>query len=139
MNTEPSARRGTFISFEGIDGSGKSTQIQRLANYLCANGHDVVLTREPGGSDGAGEIRALGLQGSYVVADFFKSRFRVCVSVVGNTVFWKLPFSDALARRHAGGCGLVCSKLWKYRFNGPCDRKRSHPDSTCTILGTPTP
>lgn len=64
MNTEPSARRGTFISFEGIDGSGKSTQIQRLANYLCANGHDVVLTREPGGSDGAEEIRALVLQGN---------------------------------------------------------------------------
>ena len=64
MNTKPSARRGTFISFEGIDGSGKSTQIQRLANYLCANGHDVVLTREPGGSDGAEEIRALVLQGN---------------------------------------------------------------------------
>ena len=64
MNTEPSARRGTFISFEGIDGSGKSTQIQRLANYLRANGHDVVLTREPGGSDGAEEIRALVLQGN---------------------------------------------------------------------------
>ncbi|THH37435.1 dTMP kinase [Aliishimia ponticola] len=52
-----------FISFEGIDGSGKSTQAWRLAEMLRARGHDVVLTREPGGSPGAEEIRALVLQG----------------------------------------------------------------------------
>lgn len=55
--------QGLFISFEGIDGSGKSTQVARLAEYLRAQGHDVVLTREPGGSKGAEEIRALVLQG----------------------------------------------------------------------------
>ncbi|MEH6648047.1 dTMP kinase [Sulfitobacter sp.] len=54
---------GLFISFEGIDGSGKSTQVARLAEHLRAQGHDVVLTREPGGSKGAEEIRALVLQG----------------------------------------------------------------------------
>lgn len=54
---------GTFITFEGIDGSGKSTQIQRLADHLRALGHQVVLTREPGGSPGAEEIRSLVLQG----------------------------------------------------------------------------
>jgi len=54
---------GTFISFEGIDGSGKSTQARMLADHLRAAGHDVVLTREPGGSPGAEEIRALVLQG----------------------------------------------------------------------------
>ncbi|MEQ6202789.1 dTMP kinase [Sulfitobacter sp. HNIBRBA2951] len=54
---------GLFISFEGIDGSGKSTQVMRLADHLRDQGHDVVLTREPGGSDGAEEIRALVLQG----------------------------------------------------------------------------
>ncbi|WP_417607339.1 dTMP kinase [Primorskyibacter flagellatus] len=55
--------KGLFVSFEGIDGSGKSTQARRLADTLTARGHEAVLTREPGGSPGAEEIRALVLQG----------------------------------------------------------------------------
>jgi len=54
---------GLFITFEGIDGSGKSTQSGMLAARLRGRGHDVVQTREPGGSPGAEEIRALVLTG----------------------------------------------------------------------------
>jgi dTMP kinase len=54
---------GGFISFEGIDGSGKSTQARLLADALRTGGHDVLLTREPGGSAGAEEIRKLVLEG----------------------------------------------------------------------------
>ena len=54
---------GRFISFEGIDGSGKSTQARLLADSLRGLGHEVVLTREPGGSPGAEEIRRLVLEG----------------------------------------------------------------------------
>ena len=55
--------KGYFISFEGIDGSGKSTQIQRLADFLRSLSFDIVVTREPGGSVGGEEIRKLLLQG----------------------------------------------------------------------------
>lgn len=61
--TANDALKGMFISFEGIDGSGKSTQAHLLADHLRAQGREVVLTREPGGSPGAEEIRALVLQG----------------------------------------------------------------------------
>lgn len=56
--------RGSFISFEGGEGAGKSTQIRRLAERLQAAGHDVVVTREPGGSPGAEAIRELLVNGS---------------------------------------------------------------------------
>lgn len=54
---------GAFLSFEGIDGSGKSTQARALAAALRADGRAVTLTREPGGSPGAEEIRRLVLEG----------------------------------------------------------------------------
>lgn len=54
---------GHFFSFEGIDGSGKSTQARLLADALRAEGLAVTLTREPGGSPGAEEIRRLVLEG----------------------------------------------------------------------------
>ncbi len=57
------ASRGIFISFEGGDGAGKSTQIQHLADRLSRGGHEVVTTREPGGSPGAEEIRRLLVEG----------------------------------------------------------------------------
>ncbi|WP_171097017.1 dTMP kinase [Ruegeria sp. HKCCD7255] len=56
-------QQGLFLTFEGIDGSGKSTQARMLADHLRNTGHEVVLTREPGGSPGAEEIRNLVLQG----------------------------------------------------------------------------
>jgi dTMP kinase len=49
---------GTFITFEGIDGSGKSTQLRILGNFLRANGCDALLTREPGGTTVGVRLRA---------------------------------------------------------------------------------
>ena len=59
MNATPSR----FIVFEGGEGAGKSTQVQRLADALRARGQDVVTTREPGGSPGAEAIRTLLVSG----------------------------------------------------------------------------
>ena len=56
--------RGRFITLEGGDGTGKSTQARRLADRLRGTGHDVVLTREPGGSPAAEAIRSLLLDGT---------------------------------------------------------------------------
>lgn len=55
--------RARFISFEGGEGSGKSSHCRRFTEWMRAQGHEVVATREPGGTPGAEEIRALLVQG----------------------------------------------------------------------------
>jgi len=55
--------RGCFVTFEGGEGGGKSTNLRMLARALRAAGHSVLTTREPGGSDGAEEIRRLLVEG----------------------------------------------------------------------------
>ena len=55
--------QGHFITLEGGEGVGKSTQLQILADEIRARGHDVITTREPGGSVGAEAIRTLLMEG----------------------------------------------------------------------------
>lgn len=57
-----------FVTFEGLDGSGKTTQAELLRGHLVAAGRDVVLTREPGGTELGERIRALLLQGGEMSA-----------------------------------------------------------------------
>jgi dTMP kinase len=57
----PASPRGRFVSFEGIDGAGKSSHIEPLAAWLRERGHEVVVTREPGGTPLAERLRELVL------------------------------------------------------------------------------
>ena len=57
-------RKGKFITIEGLDGCGKSTQLTRLADFLRDAGFDLVVTREPGGTEIGDRIRALLLDSS---------------------------------------------------------------------------
>jgi dTMP kinase len=59
--TTPAADDGLFISFEGIDGAGKSSHIERLAQAFRAHGRAVTVTREPGGTPLAEQLRGLAL------------------------------------------------------------------------------
>lgn len=63
LNQDSAKIRGHFITLEGGEGAGKSTQQKRLAAWLTENGVSVVQTREPGGSSGAEEIRQLLVTG----------------------------------------------------------------------------
>jgi dTMP kinase len=60
--------RGVFIALEGGDGAGKSTQVRLLSAWLHELGHQVVVTREPGGTDFGRTIRELVLHGDHVAA-----------------------------------------------------------------------
>ncbi len=59
---------GVFVAFEGGDGAGKSTQIRLLSEALQLSGHDVLVTREPGGTEVGSAIRQVVLHGEHVDA-----------------------------------------------------------------------
>jgi dTMP kinase len=61
--------RGLFISFEGIEGSGKTTQISMLSDHLCARGRSVQLTREPGGTLIGDQVRKILLDPANAALD----------------------------------------------------------------------
>jgi dTMP kinase len=82
--------RGLFITFEGLDGSGKSTQLEKLARRLRQQGHQVVMTREPGGTTTGENIRKLlldsgtaGLSSMSELALMFASRAQHIKEVIG--------------------------------------------------------
>ena len=86
---------GGFLSFEGIDGSGKSTQARLLADALRALGLTVCLTREPGGSKGAEEIRRLVLEGD---ADRWSTETELLLFTAARRDHLEKTIRPALAR-----------------------------------------
>ncbi|KGM86576.1 thymidylate kinase [Roseovarius mucosus DSM 17069] len=96
--------QGLFISFEGIDGSGKSTQARRLAEALRNMGRDVVLTREPGGSPGAEEIRRLVLEGD---KDRWSAETEILLFTAARRDHLERVIAPALAR----GAVVICDRF----------------------------
>ena len=86
---------GRFITLEGGEGAGKSTQVAALAAALRERGHEVVTTREPGGSDGAEEIRRLLVTGP---TDRWDPLSEVLLLYAARRDHWRHLIAPALAR-----------------------------------------
>jgi dTMP kinase len=112
------APRGKFVTFEGLDGCGKSTQLERLAAVLRAEGIEVIATREPGGTAIGEKIRAVLLdsrtQGLDALAELslmFASRAQQIAEVIKPALQkgqWVLcdRFTDSSEAYQGGGRGL---------------------------------
>ena len=127
--------RGFFLTLEGLDGSGKSTQIRLLARTLQRQGHDVVLTRQPGGTELGDQIRAVLLNSAtqnvapmaemaLMFADRAQSIHQIIEPALeqGKVVLCD-RFTDSTEAYQGGGRGLgsesvlamhraVCGDLW---------------------------
>lgn len=96
--------RGRFITFEGGEGTGKSTQVRLLAHHLSKGGVDVVQTREPGGSPSAEEIRALLVTGA---ADRWSPLAETLLFYAARVEHWRQVIDPALSR----GAHVICDRF----------------------------
>ncbi|MBN6865184.1 dTMP kinase, partial [Micrococcus luteus] len=94
MSTQ-TEHRGLFVAVEGPDGSGKSTQARALTEALRAAGHEVVLTREPGGSDLGETLRELLLDPEHAPVD---SRTEALLFAAARSAHAVRTLRPALAR-----------------------------------------
>ena len=96
--------RARFITFEGGEGGGKSTQVARLAGKLRDTGRDVITTREPGGSPGAEAVRALLVTGA---ADRWSPTAEALLIYAARLDHVERVIAPALAR----GAIVVCDRF----------------------------
>ncbi len=95
---------GLFVSFEGGEGAGKSTQIRRLAERLRERGHEVLVTREPGGSPGAEAVRHVLLSGA---AEMFGTRMEAILFAAARNDHVEDVIRPALSR----GTIVLCDRF----------------------------
>lgn len=95
---------GFFLTFEGADGAGKSTQARRLADRLRVADREVVTTREPGGTEGAEAIRALLLEGA---AERWSAETEILLFTAARRDHWERLIGPALDR----GAVVICDRF----------------------------
>lgn len=103
---------GFFVSFEGIDGAGKSTHIERLAETLREQGHAVTLTREPGGTPLAEQLRAL------VLAEKMDALTEALLVFAARRDHLRTVIEPALARGEAVLCDRYTDASYAYQGGG---------------------
>ncbi len=96
--------RGRFITFDGGEGAGKSTQVRRLADRLTADGVALVLTREPGGAPGAEAIRSLLVDGA---VDRWTPASEALLLYAARMDLWSRVIDPALS----AGQWVVCDRF----------------------------
>ena len=116
----PVTLRGKFITFEGIDGAGKSTHIPAVAGWLRARGLDVVVTREPGGTPLGEKLRALLLSETMHLDTetlmMFAARCEHVLTLIEPALArgtWVLSdrFTDATRAYQGGGRGIAAQRI----------------------------
>jgi len=153
MNQDSRPASGKFISFEGIDGAGKSTHIGFVAEFLAAHGKSVVSSREPGGTEVGEKLRALLLHEKMHLETetllMFASRREHIAQVIEPALArgdWVISdrFTDASFAYQGGGRGLEREKMealerWVHPhlqpdltllFDVPLDVARARLDAT---------
>ena len=76
--------RGYFITFEGPDGSGKSTQIKLIKEYFEKKGFDLIITREPGGTRISEKIRDIILDNEHTEMDYIAEALLYAAAKIGR-------------------------------------------------------
>lgn len=104
MSVSTATVKGKFITLEGGEGSGKTTQAALLADYLISQGHKVVLTKEPGGTPGALEIRQLLLSGE---DQRWLPKTELLLMVAARVEHWGKVIKPALN----DGCWVICDRF----------------------------
>jgi len=107
--------RGFFITFEGGEGAGKSTQIKRLADKLRAKRYDVLVTREPGGSPGAEAVRHILLSGA---AEPFGPRMEVVLFAAARADHVEQVIRPAIQRGQIVLCDRFIDSTRVYQGSG---------------------
>lgn len=96
---------GKFITLEGGEGTGKSTQAPRIAEFLRTKGVEVYLTREPGGNPAAEHIRELVVRGK---ADRWTAQTEALMMMAARTEHWYKTIKPKLEQ----GIWIICDRFW---------------------------